>query len=238
MKPTGVPVHPYRRDDTRQAMRNEHARLLWNKLNDGLELERHLVAVGGPTAAAVDDTLNHRTALPRHMDDRAVAGSRLQQRADRRLQMRLQDDHSLGPLCGEGRKVTSCSTLQGRLRRPCSEPHRSSVRVVGFGVATGGGSLGGRRGPAAMAADATRLQDRWTAGDSAAPGRDRALDSMKNLEALIEDGGDITVGPIGPIECAATAADSHNALAMLVRRDGETLNVRLKSLDRAIARYY
>lgn len=60
---------------------------------------------------------------------------------------------------------------------------------------------------------------------------------MKNIEALIEDGGEVTLGAIGTIECAATAADGHNALAMLVRRDGETLNALLKRLDRAIARY-
>jgi hypothetical protein len=61
---------------------------------------------------------------------------------------------------------------------------------------------------------------------------------MKNIEALIEDGGDITIGAMGSIECAATAADGHNALAMLVRRDGETLTALLKRLDRAIARYF
>jgi hypothetical protein len=61
---------------------------------------------------------------------------------------------------------------------------------------------------------------------------------MKNIEALIEDGGDITVGAMGSIECTATAADGHNALAMLVRRDGETLSALLKRLDRAIARYF
>lgn len=61
---------------------------------------------------------------------------------------------------------------------------------------------------------------------------------MKHIEALIDDGGDITLGAVGPIECAATAADGHNALAMLVRRDGETLNALLKRLDRAIAKYF
>jgi len=61
---------------------------------------------------------------------------------------------------------------------------------------------------------------------------------MKNIEALIEDGGDITLGAMGAIECAATAADDHNALAMLVRREGETINALLKRLDRAIARYF
>lgn len=58
---------------------------------------------------------------------------------------------------------------------------------------------------------------------------------MKNIEALIEDGGDITLGALGGIECAATAADGHNCLAMLVRRDGETLNALLRRLDKAIA---
>ena len=58
---------------------------------------------------------------------------------------------------------------------------------------------------------------------------------MKNIEALIAEGGEITLGALPPFECAATAADSHNALAMLVRRDGETLNALLRRLDRAIA---
>lgn len=58
---------------------------------------------------------------------------------------------------------------------------------------------------------------------------------MKNIEALIEDGGEITLGAIGGIECAATAADGDNCLAMLVRREGETLSALLRRLDKAIA---
>ncbi len=61
---------------------------------------------------------------------------------------------------------------------------------------------------------------------------------MKNIETLIADGGNMTVGAIYPIDCAATAADDHNALAMLVRRDGETLNALLKRLDKAIGQFY
>ena len=56
----------------------------------------------------------------------------------------------------------------------------------------------------------------------------------KNIEALIEDGGEITLGALPPHECAATAADGSNCLAMLVRRDGESLNAMLKRLDKAI----
>ena len=61
---------------------------------------------------------------------------------------------------------------------------------------------------------------------------------MKNIEALIAEGGDITIGAIHPVECVATAADGSNAIAMLVRRDGETLNALLKRLDKAIGRFY
>jgi len=61
---------------------------------------------------------------------------------------------------------------------------------------------------------------------------------MKNIEALIDDGGDVTVGHIDGVGCVASAADAHNALAMLARRDGETLNALLQRLDLAIARYY
>jgi hypothetical protein len=60
---------------------------------------------------------------------------------------------------------------------------------------------------------------------------------VKHIEALIDEGGEITIGAIGSIECAATAADHSNALAMLVRREGETLVALLKRLDKAIARF-
>ena len=61
---------------------------------------------------------------------------------------------------------------------------------------------------------------------------------MKNIEALIADGGDITIGAIYPIECAATAADNHNTVAMLVRRENETLNALIRRLDKAIGKFY
>ena len=57
---------------------------------------------------------------------------------------------------------------------------------------------------------------------------------MKNIETLIDEGGNISVGRLDPFDCVAAAADHHNSLAMLVRRDGETLNALLKRLDEAI----
>ena len=61
---------------------------------------------------------------------------------------------------------------------------------------------------------------------------------MKHIEELITDGGEITLGALAPFDCIASAADGSNALAMLVRRDGETLPALLKRLDRAIAAHY
>lgn len=58
---------------------------------------------------------------------------------------------------------------------------------------------------------------------------------MKNIEALIDGGGEITLGAVGGIGCAATAADGNNSLAILVRRAGETLDSLLRRLDQAIA---
>ena len=58
--------------------------------------------------------------------------------------------------------------------------------------------------------------------------------STRNIETLIADGGDINIGAPPPHECAATAADGSNCLAMLVRRGGETFNALLKRLDKAI----
>jgi hypothetical protein len=58
--------------------------------------------------------------------------------------------------------------------------------------------------------------------------------STKNIETLIAEGGDINIGALPPHECAACAADDSTCLAMLVRRDGESLNALIKRLDKAI----
>jgi len=56
---------------------------------------------------------------------------------------------------------------------------------------------------------------------------------LPNIEDLIAY-GDITLGVLHPIGCIATAADEDRCLAMLVRRNGETLGQLLIRLDRAI----
>lgn len=57
---------------------------------------------------------------------------------------------------------------------------------------------------------------------------------MKNIETLVDEGGDISIGPLTPFACVAAASDGSNSLAMLVRRDGETLTALMKRLDKAI----
>lgn len=58
---------------------------------------------------------------------------------------------------------------------------------------------------------------------------------LPHIEELIEF-GEITVGNKYPVGGVAVASDGHNALAMLVRRDGETLAQLLTRLDQAVAK--
>lgn len=61
-----------------------------------------------------------------------------------------------------------------------------------------------------------------------------ASDFLPHLADLIED-GEITIGTLEPVGGVATAVDGHNCLAMLLRRDGETLMQLLQRLDLAVA---
>ncbi len=61
------------------------------------------------------------------------------------------------------------------------------------------------------------------------------LSSLPHIAEFI-DYGEITLGEMYPIGCVAVAADEHNSLAMLVRREGETLAQLLTRLDQAIAK--
>ena len=57
-----------------------------------------------------------------------------------------------------------------------------------------------------------------------------------NIAALIDNGGQITLGALDPIKCVAIATDEASCLAMLQRRSGETLQQLLERLDAAIDR--
>ena len=57
---------------------------------------------------------------------------------------------------------------------------------------------------------------------------------LKNIGSLIDGNGQVTLGRIGPVRCAAVAADEDQQLAALVRRRGESLENLLVRLDAAI----
>lgn len=63
------------------------------------------------------------------------------------------------------------------------------------------------------------------------------LASLPHLADLIEE-GEITVGTVDPVGCIAAATDGNTCLAMLVRRDGETLTQLLERLDLAVAKAF
>ncbi len=58
--------------------------------------------------------------------------------------------------------------------------------------------------------------------------------SLPNIEFLIDGNGNITIGQVGPSPCAATACQERRLLAMLVRREDETLEQLLMRLETAI----
>lgn len=51
---------------------------------------------------------------------------------------------------------------------------------------------------------------------------------------MIEEDGQITLGAMCPVGCVAIANDDHNTLALLKRRDDESLTELLLRLDAAI----
>jgi hypothetical protein len=55
-----------------------------------------------------------------------------------------------------------------------------------------------------------------------------------NLQALIDDDGQITIGRISRFIDAAVANDEHTTYAMLQRRDGESLVDLMTRLDQAV----
>lgn len=57
---------------------------------------------------------------------------------------------------------------------------------------------------------------------------------LKNIENLVDGNGEVTIGPVGPVRCAAIAAGEDQQLALLVRRRGESLPRLLARLDAAI----
>ncbi|MFV1980761.1 MAG: type II toxin-antitoxin system RelE/ParE family toxin [Rhodothermia bacterium] len=62
------------------------------------------------------------------------------------------------------------------------------------------------------------------------------LMKFENIANLIDGNGQITLGRIGPVHCAATAtaSDGANCLAMLVQNPNESLMALLARLDQAI----
>jgi hypothetical protein len=64
--------------------------------------------------------------------------------------------------------------------------------------------------------------------------RKESATKWPHIDELVRYDGDIVIGRLSRIGCVATAADGHNALAMLVRRSGESLEDLLTRLDEAI----
>jgi hypothetical protein len=79
----------------------------------------------------------------------------------------------------------------------------------------------------------TAPRNRTRSVNKSTAGKDPIAELLPNLAGFIDD-GEITIGILKPVGCVATAADGNNCLAMLVRRDDETLTELLTRFDYAI----
>lgn len=61
---------------------------------------------------------------------------------------------------------------------------------------------------------------------------------FKNIDSLVRGNGEITIGRIGPISCAAVAADGDQQLVALVRRPRESFDELLVRLEAALEKAY
>ena len=59
-----------------------------------------------------------------------------------------------------------------------------------------------------------------------------------NIEGLINSGGNVSIGDIPPVPCAAIAADESIMLAALLRREGESLVDLMNRLDAAVGKAF
>jgi ribosomal protein L12E/L44/L45/RPP1/RPP2 len=65
------------------------------------------------------------------------------------------------------------------------------------------------------------------------------FNELSHIAALIEGGGDITLGHLDAVNrCVATATDEAQCLAMLARREGESLEDLMRRLNAAIRDAY
>ena len=62
----------------------------------------------------------------------------------------------------------------------------------------------------------------------------KASSPWPHIEEFIESAGNMSIGRIAPIQCAALASDDHNMLAALSRNPGETFNELMNRLDHAV----
>jgi len=68
-------------------------------------------------------------------------------------------------------------------------------------------------------------------------GRERGSPvAFTHIELLLKGSGEITMGAVGPIRCAAFAVDDVQQLVALVRRRGESVVALLERLDAAVAK--
>jgi hypothetical protein len=64
----------------------------------------------------------------------------------------------------------------------------------------------------------------------------KSVARWKNVDSLIRGDGEVALGRVGPVACAAIAADGSQMLVALVRRPRESFDQLLDRLDAALGK--
>jgi len=188
----------------RQTIRKARSESIADALHQWLTQQRQKVPDGSATAKAIDYSLKRWKALVRFIDDGDLPiDNNWVENQIRPIAIGRNNWLFAGSLRA-GKRAAAVMSLVHSARLNGHEPY-AYLRDVLERLPTQPASRIGEL-----------LAHRW----QPQPGN-QTTRKMKNIQALIAEGGEITLGVLPPFECAATAADGHNALAMHVRRDGE-----------------
>ena len=203
------------------------------RCTSGCAQQRQKVPDGSATAKAIDYSLKRWAALTRYLDDGDLPiDNNWVENQIRPIAHRAQRTGCSPAALRAGKRAAAIMSLVHSAKLNGHDPYAYLQATC---------SSGCRRSRPAASTSCCRIagKRRSLPSRSRRDARQAMISELKNIAALIEDGGEITLGHLDAIgKCVATATAAAQCLAMLVRRNGESLDALLQRLDGAIIDAY
>ena len=218
-----------RSPDKRREARNARARPLLESMRGWLEASLSKLSRKSNIAAAIHDALARWSALMRYCDDgRVEIDNSAAERALRAVAVGRRNYLFAGSDAG-GERAAVFYSLIGTAKRNGLDPEAYLRHVLGC---INDHPI--HRIEELLPWHIAKHPSHRSRGVSRnAASKDPNAELLPSLAGLLDE-GEVTLGILEPAGCVATAADGHNCLAMLVRRNHETLTQLLTRLDHAI----